>query len=176
MQTNVVPVNKDLKKTSSPGLRLQVTMRETDLMKRLSMPVLSNRLSWTLKKNASIGMKHSNQLLQEALCQTLWRWFESLQTTYITFNDAITEWDTHALTEAWWHIDRLLSVHPFPEDVFETKYINIQDEHGNIIRQWVWVVVKETSVQWVRKWHMIFSILAEYDSHNKKRNSCQNPF
>ena len=45
MQTNIVQVNRNLKKAPSPGLKLQIVMRETDLIKRLSTPILTNRLS-----------------------------------------------------------------------------------------------------------------------------------
>lgn len=151
-------------------------MRSSTLKEWLIDNQLSERLSGTVKKNARIGMKFQWQLLHEALCQTLWWWFEIMPSTYITFNDAITEWDCHSLTEAWRHIDRLLNIHIFPEDVFETKYINIQDQAGNIERQWVWIVVKQTSIQRIGKWKLVFALLTEFDPVKKSRSPCVNPF
>lgn len=176
MQTEVVSINELFKGQLTPGLQLLVKMRETSLNEWLKTPELADRLSGTLKKNARIGFKYYNQLEHEALCQVLGYGFESIPTTYITFNDAITEGDCHSLTEVGWHFDRLLSINIFPEDFFELKYINIQDIHGNIERQGVGIIVRSTSIQWVRKGQMVFSLLTEYDANKKVWTDCINPF
>lgn len=176
METVIVKVSEDIKKCKSKGLQLQVLMRETPLSKWLSTPDLSDRLSGTLKKNARIGFKHNSQLEGEAICQTLGWGFEVIATTYVTFNDAITEGDCHSLTEVGWHVDRLLSVNPFEEDYFELKYINIQDMEGNIERQGVGLIVRETSVQWIRKGAICIALLTEYNSRSGEWTECVNPF
>ena len=178
METKIVPIDKDILSISSkiPGIQLQVMMRETPLTKWLTTDQLSDRLSGTLKKNARIGFKHFSQLEHEAICQTLGWGFEIIPTTYLTFNDAVTEGDCHSLTEVGWHFDRLLSVHIFPEDIFELRYINIQDQEGIIVRQGVGIIVKKTSVQWVKNGSMCFALLTEYDSKTKEWTECVNPF
>jgi hypothetical protein len=175
METKIVKLTDKVLGVSN-GLTIQHQMRSTPLKEWLKQPNLSGRLSGTLKKNASIGFKHISQLNHEALCQTLGWGFESAPTTYITFNDAITEGDCHSLTEVGWHVDRMLNIHPFDEDVFELKYIIIQDAAGNIERQGVGVVLKETSIQWVMGGHLIFALLTEYDLVKQEWTDCVNPF
>lgn len=175
MNTTVKPIKMNLDNLSK-GLKNQVLMRTTPLKNWLSNQDLSDRLSGTLKKNARIGFRHFDQLQHEAIAQTLGWGFEIIPTTYITFNDAITEGDCHAITEVGWHVDRLLNIHPFDEDVFELKYIIITDKDGNIDRQGIGVILKETSIQWISTSSLCFALLTEYDNVNKKWSNCVNPF
>lgn len=165
-----------MKACQSKGLQFQVKMRSTPLKNWLSDVELSDRLSGTLRKNARVGFRHSSQLEHEAICQVLGYGFESMPSTYVTFNDAISEGDCHALTEAGWHFDRMLSIHPFDEDHFELKYINVQDKNGKIERQGVGVILRETSIQWVRPGTLVFCILAEFDATKSEWKDCINPF
>jgi hypothetical protein len=174
METKVVDFNHTYSLTK--GMSMQKKMRSTPLKDWLTDPELKDRLSGTLKKNASIGFKYLSQLNEEALAQTLGWGFESSPTTFITFNDAITEGDCHSLTEVGWHVDRLLSTHIFDEDHFELKYIVVQDYNGKIERQGIGVVLRETSISWVMKGHLVFSLLTEYDSDKKEWTDCLNPF
>lgn len=174
METKVVPIL--ISSGISRGLDNQILMRTTPLRQWLTNDVLKERLSGTLRKNARIGFKFNSQLVQEAICQTMGWGFESLQTTYITFNDAITEGDCHSLTEVGWHVDRLLTINPFSEDYFEIKYINIQDLNGNIERQGVGIIVRETSIQWVSPSNLIFALLTEYNPKTNQWTDCVNPF
>lgn len=176
MQTETQEISSSLKECKSKGIQLQVKMRETPLNNWLSTPCLMERLSGTLRKNARIGFKHSSQLEHEAICQTLGWGFETLPTTYITFNDAITEGDCPSLTEVGWHVDRLYSIHPFDEDRFELKYIIIQDKNGNIERQGVGLIVRECSIQWIKKGHLVFAMLTEYNLKTEEWTPCVNPF
>lgn len=174
METKVVKLKHEYNLTS--GMLMQKKMRMTPLKEWLIESDLKDRLSGTLKKNATIGFKSVSQLNEEALAQTLGWGFESLPTTFVTFNEAITEGDCHSLTEVGWHIDRLLNVHIFEEDIFELKYIVIHDTDGNIQRQGVGVVLKETSVSWIMKSHLVFALLTEYDNKQKEWSDCLNPF
>ncbi len=177
MDTKVVPFqHRDLFFTLSLGLNLQVLMRETPLKEWLTTKDLAERLSGTLRKSARIGFKHGGMLFHEALCQTLGWGFEGVASSYVTFNDAVIEGDCHSLTEAGWHFDRMLHVWPWPEDKFELKYINIQDTNGNIERQGVRVILRETSVQWIRPGHLVFALLTEYDPKTGVWTECTNPF
>jgi len=176
MYTKTVELNKELKNINNKGISLQVLMRETLLKDWLKTESLLDRLSGTLRKNARIGFKYNSQLEQEAICQTLGWGFELLPTTYLTFNVAISEGDCHSITEVGWHFDRLLSVHIFPEDIFELKYINIQDIEGNIERQGIGIIVKETSIQWIGNSKLCFALLTEYNNKTKEWSECVNPF
>jgi hypothetical protein len=174
METKVKEIT--ISKNISKGLDLQILMRETPLLKWFEILDLNNRLSGTLKKNSKIGFKCKSQLLHEAICQTLGWGFESIPCSYLTFNDPVSEGDCKSITEVGWHFDRLLCISIFPEDNFELKYINIQDEKGNIIRQGIGIIVKETSVQWIPNGHLVFCLLTEYDNIKNTWSDCINPF
>ncbi len=125
-------MNTKVKEIGSPkkGLEMLKLMRSTPLSQWLTVRELSNRLSGSLKKAARLGAKVNDQLRQEALAQTLgWTW-ESVQSSYLTFNDAVSEGDNHSLTEAGWFADRWLAVNIFDEDFFEYKYIIISNQDG----------------------------------------------
>ena len=176
MNTTIKPLSESTQRIESNGIKNQILMRQTPLGKWLSDPFLSDRLSGTLRKNARIGFKHINQLEHEAICQTLGYGFEIRPTTYITFNDAITEGDCHSITEVGWHIDRMLNIHPFDEDIFELKYIVVKDQMGNDEKQGVGVILKETSIQWIKPGSLCFAILTEFDPKSKEWTECINPF
>lgn len=175
MQTIVKPLTS-IKTGITKGLDTQILMRTTPLKDWLKIPKLSDRLSGTLKKNASIGFRYMSQLEHEAVAQTMGWGFELVPTSYVTFNDALTEGDCHSLTEVGWHVDRLYNIHPFDEDTFELKYINIQDQEGNIIRQGVGVIVRETSIQWIPNGKLLIALITEYSVKDKNWTDALNPF
>lgn len=159
-----------------PNMDNRLIMRSTPLKNWLITPDLADRLSGTLKKNARIGFKYYEQLKHEAIAQTLGWGFEMMPTSYITFNDAMTEGDCHSLTEVGWHVDRMLYLNPFKEDVFELKYIIIQNVDGFIERQGVGMVMKQTSISWIPDGNLVFALLTEYDVNKKTWTDCVNPF
>lgn len=175
MDTQIVAFQHLDLKRKIPGLSNQLIMRETPLANWLTTSSLADRLSGTLRKNARLGFKYQSQLKEEALAQTLGWAFESVKSTYVTFNDAISEGDSPSLTEVGWFVDRLLAIHPW-EDEFLLKYIVVQDSHGVIERQGVGVIVKSTSIQWIPKGDLVFALLTEYDVSTKTFSECINPF
>lgn len=177
MDTLTVPLTSFLGQDGlTDGLKIQVLMRMISPAQWLEHDQLKNFLSGTVKKNALIGFKVVRQLRGEAIAQTLGWGFEIYPTSYITFNDALSEGDCSAITESGWHIHRMINIRPFSEDVFETKYICVHDSEGRIEKQGVGVVVKQTSVQWIGSGNLCFAILAEYDPKTKTFNECENPF
>lgn len=173
MRTEIVPCTV---LDSTPGLALQYKMRNTPLDKWLTTHELADRLSGTLRKGSKIGFLSRELLKSEAIAQTMGWGFESVPGSYITFNDAILEGDCHPLTEAGWHVDRMLHTHIWPEDHFELKYINVQGEHGNVTRQGVGIIVRKTGIQWIPGGHILFAMLTEYCPVKKTWTECVNPF
>lgn len=174
METKIVKLS--LKNGLSQGIDNQLLMRSSKIEDWLSNDSLNLRLSGTLRKNALLGFKYKSQLYQEALCQTLGWGFEMEYSSYITTGVPITEGDEKSLTELGWFVDRLLFIKIFDEDVYELRYINVQDEEGVIIKQGIGIIVKETSVQWIPKNHIVFSIVSEFDMYTKKWKEALNPF
>lgn len=160
----------------SAGFSHQLRKRTCSLDEWLTDPELSDRLSGTLRKNARLGFRYHDQLVSEAIAQTLGWCFECLPTTYITYNDALSEGDCHSVTEAGWHFDRLLKSHIFAEDVFILQYVNIQDAKGNIERQGIAIITKETSIQWIPKGNLVFAMLSEFNQETQEWLPCENPF
>ena len=175
MNTEIVAFNKKIHESMLPGIKMQAKMRDCKLTDWLSTPILSDRLSGTVKKNAKLNMKYTDQLRHEALAQTLgWTW-ESVQSSYLNFNDAISEGDCHAITEAGWFADRWLATQIFEEDYYECKYIIVDEPDGNR-REGIGLICRKTNIQWIQPGSIVFCILAEYDTKNKKWLDAQNPF
>jgi hypothetical protein len=91
-----------------------------------------------------------------------------------TFVDAYTEGDVKALTEAGWHIERYIELSTFPEDHFETKYLNVEYKDGTT-REGVGMVVRQTSAQFIPGGHLVFAIVAEFDAVKKIWHDAVNP-
>ena len=99
---------------------------------------------------------------------------DCLQLSYLTFNDAITEGDCHAITEAGWFADRWITLKMFREEHYECKYIIVDTPEGR--REGIGLICRQTLIQWCQPGSIIFCILAEYDYKNKKWLEAQNPF
>ena len=174
MNTEIIPMYKKAIESEFPGIIMQARMRDCKLTDWLKITDLSDRLSGTLKKNSKL-MKVTDQLRHEALCQTLgWTW-ESVQSSYLNFNDAISEGDCHAITEAGWFADRWLALQLFEEDHYECKYIIVDDPNGTR-REGIGLICRQTSIQWIQPGSIVFCIISEYDNINKKWKEAQNPF
>lgn len=175
MNTEIVKFNEETLNSKINGVKTAVLMRNCKLSDWLKIPELSDRLSGTVKKNAKLGMKVTDQLRHEALCQTLgWTW-ESVQSSYLNYNDAISEGDCHSITEAGWFADRWLNTQMFEEEYYECKYIIVDDHSGNR-REGIGLICRNTLIQWIQPGSMVFCILAEWDSKNKQWLDAQNPF
>ena len=176
MNTEIVPLSEEIKSiTNLPGLNIMKKMRSTPLKDWFNDEDLAGRLSGTLKKNNRVGFKVFDQLRHEAFCQTLgWTW-ESYQSSYITFNDAVSEGDCHAITEAGWFADRWLALNLFPEDKYELKYIIITMP-DDAKREGVGLICRETSIQWIQPGSLVFCMLCEYSSKTKTWTEASNPF
>lgn len=173
MDTKIVKFQT--KETNFVGVTHQIKMRDCKLVDWLTDPFLSERLSGTVKKNHRLGMKVMEQLRQEALAQTLgWTW-ESIPSTYLTFNDAISEGDCHSITEAGWFADRWNAIKMFREEDYECKYIIVDDKAGNR-REGVGLICRKTLIQWCQPGSIIFCLLAEFDTVKKDWMEARNPF
>lgn len=169
-------VNLDIEKYSiSKGLKNQMDMRSTPLNKWFNTH-LSESLSGTLRKNARIGFRHSEQLYNEALAQTLGWAFESLPSSRITLGCPITEGDCHSITETGWFVDRIFRNWSIDEDVFELKYICIHTDDNGILREGVGIVLTETNISWIKPGHYVFALITEYDIKTKTWTEALNPF
>lgn len=116
------------------------------------------------------------QLKSEEIAQVFGYGFEIMPTTYLNFNDAMSEGDCHALTEVGWHADRMIFLNPFGSDEFKVSYIVVQDINGNIERQGIGIILLKTSVKWISPGSCVFSLLTEYDPIKKEWSNCINPF
>ena len=88
----------------------------------------------------------------------------------------MTEGDCSAITETGWHVDRLFRNWVFDEDIFELKYIVIHSDEDGVIKEGIGVIVKETSIQWIKPGDILFSLIAEFNTKTKTWVETTNPF
>lgn len=138
---------------------------------------IEDHASGTLRKNSLIGFRYDDQLTHERIAFEFGYGFESMPSSRITFNDAMTIGDCKPITEAGWFISRWIKIQSsiFPEDKFETKYIIVEDENGTR-REGVGLICRQTSYPYVKNGHIIFAIISEWDNSKKEYKSAINPF
>lgn len=168
MQTEIVKLNKELKKTVALKNRVNIrTMSENDW--------IENHASGTLRKNKRLGMTYRSQYIEERIAYEFGWEFECQPRSRVMFGDAFTEGDASAVTEAGWHIERYINCSIFPEDIFECKYINIEYSDGEK-NEGIGIIVKQTSCQWIPKGNIVFAIIAEFDVEKQDWKKANNPF
>ena len=155
METRVVPLSPVL-------LEVEPLRRRVGLRTMSDDAFIEQHASGTLRKNKRIGMAWREQYLAERTAYEFGWCFECLPRSRVTFGDAYTEGDVHAITEAGWHIERYLVRSIFPEDQLEAKYVNVEYKDGKK-REGIGMIVRQTSAAFVPGGHLVFAIVAEYD-------------
>lgn len=167
METKHVPLDEGV--AASPALAKRVKIRTMSADEFVDL-----HASGTLRKNKRLGMVWREQYLEERVSYEFGWCFECLPRSRVTFGDAYTEGDTHAITEAGWHIERYLELSTFPEDKFETKYINVEHKDGTK-REGIGMICRETSAAFVPAGHIVFAIVAEFDVVKRDWRDAENP-
>jgi hypothetical protein len=167
METRVVPMHPELAACGAMARRVGVRTMSDEAF-------VEHHASGTLRKNKRIGMAWREQYLSERTAYEFGWCFECLPRSRVTFGDAYTEGDEHAITEAGWHIERYLELAVFPEDQFEAKYLNVEYKDG-VVREGIGIIVRQTSAPWVPGGHLVFAIVAEYDPAARGFKPAENP-
>jgi hypothetical protein len=167
VETLIVPLDDSLKTCPAMANRVAIRTMEADSF-------IERHASGTLRKNRRLGMVWRDQYLHERVAYEFGWEFECLPRSRVTFGDAYTEGDTPSLTEAGWHIERYLELSPFPEDQFQTKYINVEYKDG-AAREGVGMVVRQTSAAWLPAGQLVFAIVAPFDPVKKVWLPARNP-
>ncbi len=178
METEIVTMSENLE------ARLKETVQNKNLQERLNARIALRNMSadyfiekhgsGTLRKNKRIGMAWWNQYLTERTAYEFGWGFEITQRCYVKFGDAKSEGDCHPITEAGWHIERYLEMHLFPEDHFETKYIEVENKDG-ITKEGIGLIVRRTSAPFIPKGHIVYAIVTEYDPMRECYKEALNP-
>jgi hypothetical protein len=155
METVKVPSGEAIRK--SPALRPRLAVRE---MK--AEEFIEKHASGTLRKNKRIGMAWRQQYLEERTAYEFGYAFECLPRSRVTFGDAITEGNSHFVTEAGWLCERHVTLSIFPEDYYEVKYIQADYGH-NRRKEGIGLILRQTSAPWLPDGHLVFAIVAEFD-------------
>lgn len=167
METEIVPLGEEVASCS-------ILSRRVSLRTMTDEQFIETHASGTLRKNRRIGMAWREQYLEERIAYEFGCGFRSLPRSRVVFGDAYTEGDCHPITEAGWFIERYLSLLLFPEDRFETKYIQAEERSG-VRREGVGIIVRQTSAQFLPRGHVLFAIVAEFDLARKVFLSAINP-
>src|SRR5436190_23224078 len=141
METQTVPLDAAL--AECPPLARRVALRRME-----ADEFIERHASGTLRKNKRLGMVWREQYLEERTAYEFGWGFQCLPRSRVTFGDAYTEGDTHAITEAGWHIERYIELSTFPEDRFEAKYITVEHKDGTK-REGVGMIVRETAADFL---------------------------
>ena len=168
METKIVNLNKEIK--NCVALRNLIEQRIMNASDWIEL-----HASGTLRKNKRLGMAWNSQYLEERTAYEFGWEFEIQPRSRIMFGDAFTEGDESSVTEAGWHIERYFTRKIFPEDKFECKYINVEYSWGEK-KEGIGIIVRETSAQWIPKGHIIFAIVAEFDTESQEWKHANNPF
>lgn len=152
--TTVVPVSAEVR--GSPALKARLAVREMS-----ADSWIDAHASGTLRKNKRLGFAWRDQYLRERTAFEFGWAFICVPRTRVEWGTPITEGDNSAITEAGWHIDRMLALWPYPEDYFEVKHLTIELE-GKTARG-IGLIVRSTSASWVPAGNIICGVIAEYD-------------
>lgn len=131
--------------------------------------------SGTLRKNKRLGMRWRDQYMAERTAYEFGWEFTCTPRSRVTFGEAYTEGDCHAITEAGWHIERYATLSIFPEDVCIARYISVEEADGTR-REGLGIVVEKTSAPFVPESHIVYAIISEYDPTAKRWREPRNPF
>jgi hypothetical protein len=134
---------------------------------------IENHGSGTLRKNKRIGFAYRSQYLEERAAHDLGDGWRVLPRTQITFNDAISEGDSHSVTEAGWYIERYM-VSNILNDIIETKYIHVTFR-DNSKSEGIGMVLKETSAIWIPPGHLAYVIVSEFNNKTGDWEDANNP-
>lgn len=167
-ETKIVPVSQAVHDSPALGPRLTLRQMSADSW-------IERYASGTLRKNKRLGMSWQPQYREERTAFEFGWTFMCLPRSRVTFGDAITEQDNSSLTEAGWHIDRYIALSVFPEDHFETKYLQVEHERGGRRIEGIGIVVRQTSANWLPTGHVVFAIVAKYQPRKNRWKPAQNP-
>ena len=167
METKIVPLDEHLAACAVLARRVQLRSMSAD-------DFVEQHSSGTLRKNKRLGMVWRDQYLVERIAWEFGWGFECLPRSRVTFGDAHTEGEVHAITEAGWHIERYIELSTFPEDRFETKYITVEHKDGSKA-EGIGMIVRETSASFVPTGHIVFAIVAAWDVTRQEWREAENP-
>lgn len=132
---------------------------------------IAKHASGTLRKAVELGFSWRSLYLEERICYEYGWEFKYLPRSRVSFGDAIIEGDNSSLTETCWHAERYKTLNPFPDsDYLEIKYIQLENCEG------LGLILRTTSAPWVPSGHIIYALIAEYDTKNKQWLPAKNPF
>lgn len=132
--------------------------------------------SGTLRKNTKLGMDNARQYLDERTAYEFGWAFEARPAKQVTVGQAITESDSHTITEFGWHAERYISHMLFPGDEAKVAYIVVEVIGER--REGVGIVFTKTSASWLPADNgdiIVFAIVAEWDAKTKNWKEAVNP-
>ncbi len=167
-ETRIVPFSAEV--LNSPALEGRVALR-----KLASLPWIKEHGSSSLRKAERGGAGVKKQLAHERVAHEFGWGYEAEFATRVLYGRIQSEGDCPAITETFWHFDRLQALNVFPEDVFEAKYLHV-DVGKPTARQGTGIIVRQTSAPWVPRGHLLFAFIALFNPTTGDFEPAQNPF
>lgn len=138
------------------------TTRRSDIRSLSKREFIETHASGSLRKAERLGFATHNMYLEERCCYEFGWEFQVAPASRVTLGKIIAEGDCSAVTETCWHIERLITLNEFDEDVYKSAYITYTDEEDNVI-EGMGVYLSETSAKWVGVSKVVFAIIAVWD-------------
>jgi hypothetical protein len=167
--TKIVPVSEETLNSNHSGIKNRLNLRTMS-----KEEFIETFGSGTLRKNTRIGFDTNLQYKEERVAYEFGWGFQILNHTRITFGIPISEGDCHPVTETGWHVERYLNFNLFEEDIFEMKYIQIEESDGTKI-EGIGLICRQTSASWIGHNQILYSMIAEYVPGVGFKDA-QNPF
>lgn len=136
---------------------------------------IENHGSGSLRKAKKLGTAYKALYKEERVAYDFGWEFKVLPNSRITYNDAIAEGDCSAFTESCWHAERYLQKNPFEDDIFELKYL-IVEESETCRYEGIGLFCKQTNASYIGDGNTLFCIIAEYNTKTHEWEEARNPF
>jgi hypothetical protein len=136
---------------------------------------IDRHASGSLRKAAALGLSTRDLYLHERTAHEFGWGFRCLPATRVLVGRAMIAGDCRPLTEACWHSERIVARNPFPAgDRYRMAYVRI-DERDAIPEEGVGIVLTRTTARWVPDGHLVFALIAPFDSLTRSYLPAENP-
>lgn len=165
MFTKIVPISQESLDTIPERILSLRTMSDDEF--------INSHGSGTLRDNKALGFSYKMQCISERLAYVFGYGFTFKKFCRVQMNPCITECDEIAYTLAGRWTTQYKAKSLFSEDIFNIKYINIQ-ENTKIEWSGIALIVEETSVNFLPNSpnttnnFLIFAKIVEFDNVNNK--------
>jgi len=167
MKTKIIKMPKAVKKCVAYEDRLKIRhMYQQEWIDAFA--------SGTLQTSVKLGMAVRDFYLVERVAFEFGWEFEVLPASRVTTGVPVSEGDESAITEFGWYAKRA-NWNLFYGDKMAFKYVIVEYVDGTK-KEGLAFVITETSASWLPKNHLLFALVAEFNTKTGEWNKAVNPY